>query len=84
MQKNDRIFLEESLILLENHKRRNKKTHSSAIIFFCLSILGIAIGFCSYFLFENGEMSGEIAAASTFFSELAEENEAIAVFLGLE
>ncbi len=81
MQKNQDDLFQETLLLWEKENKKKKKHSVFPLI--CLGVLGFAISFCSYRLFEKENRTGEIAAASTFFSDFAEENEAIAVFLGL-
>ncbi len=84
MQKGQEDAFQEVLLLWEKEHKRKKKRRSSLFPLLCLGALAIAVSVCSYHLFDRAGKEGEIASASTFFSDFAEENEAIAVFLGLD
>ena len=80
MHKNtdDKLLL--SLIGCTREKR--KKGARSRLSLFSFLILGVLFGVFSFFLYK-GDESGELSAATGFFEEVFEENEALAVFLGL-
>ena len=44
--------------------------------------VALALGLCSYFLWDGGSGSGELSHAVSHFESFFENNEAIAVFLG--
>ena len=74
--------LNEALRLLAKEGGRGRKP--SFAPFLWLVAIGIGISLFSYAIFDGSEAEGNFAAAGSFFSDLAQENEAIAVFLGLD
>lgn len=75
--------LNEALRLLAK-ERRGKGRGVSFAPFLWLVAIGIGMSLFSYALFDGSEAVGNFAAAGNFFSEFARENEAVAVFLGLD
>jgi hypothetical protein len=49
-----------------------------------LGLLTIGLTVASFLLFREGEGSGDISRAVSYFEDFFDENEAIAVFLGWE
>ncbi len=49
-----------------------------------LGLLTFGLTVTSFFLFREGEGTGDISRAVSYFEEFFNENEAIAVFLGWE
>ncbi len=84
MQKDKHAGLEGALLALAMEKRKEGRKKASFAPFLWLLGAGVAISLCSYALFDEDMAVGNFAVAGSFFSELAEENEAIAVFLGLD
>ncbi len=84
MQKEKDAGLEVALLALAEEGRRKGRKRASLAPFLWLLGAGVAISLCSYALFDEDMAVGNFAAAGSFFSELVEENEAIAVFLGLD
>ncbi len=70
------------LALLDCTEEKRKRETRSRLSLFSVLFLGVVFGVFSFFLYK-GDESGELSAATGFFEEVLEENEALAVFLGL-
>ena len=64
-------------------EEKAKKRRRGFFTFFALLTVCFAVCFLSFFLFDPARDAGELQTVSTFFSDFLKENEAIAVFLGL-
>lgn len=64
-------------------EERQKRKRASLFPVFAMVIGAISLSVCSFFLYEEESQSGGFAAAREVFEGFLEENEAIAVFLGL-
>lgn len=63
-------------------EKRNKRRGASPFPVFAMLLAAVSLSVASFFLYQ-GEESGGFTAAKEIFQGFLEENEAIAVFLGL-
>ena len=82
MRKQSDEKLGEALLHLLDEER-GKRKNTSFFPVFALFAAAVAVSFCSFFLYKSEENRGNFAAAKEVIADFFEENETIAVFLGL-